>query len=81
MAKKGNTNGLERYRKLRAKAKSLGIVVPRGTDLAGLQRLVAGKSTEAQIRDANRSKAQKKAQKKSSKVPSGARSASIRWGW
>ncbi len=77
--KKSNTSGLDRYRKLRKQATKLGIKVPRGTNLEGLQRLVAGKSTTAQVKASNAKRANSKS--KSRKVPSGAKRAKIHWGW
>jgi hypothetical protein len=82
VAKKPNTSGLKRYQKLRAQAKARGITVPKGTDTAGLQRLLAGKATESQTRETVRKKRQTKAtSKRPSRVPKGAKSAKIHWGW
>lgn len=74
--------GLKAYQALRKKAKAKGITVPRGTSTEELRALIAGKTTPAKSRRVTQERKRQKANKrKPRKVPRGARTATIKWGW
>jgi len=70
---------LAEYTRLRKQAKAKGLTVPRGTSLAELRALLAGKATTEQVRETVKRKRQSKAKPKKVRVPSGAKT--IQWGW